>query len=96
MREINFLHDQTVIGEGEMVLNSRKGDLVLMSRRKFFTERVVRCWNRLPREFVHATFLEAFKARLDGALCNQVDHEPAVCHCDKKTNGIPGCIKRRA
>jgi len=31
-------------------------------------ERVVRCWNRLPREAVHALSLEVFKARLDGAL----------------------------
>jgi len=35
---------------------------------KFFTERVVRCWNRLPREAMDAPSLEMFKARLDGAL----------------------------
>ena len=37
-------------------------------RRKFFTQRVVTHWNRLPKEAVDAPSLQAFKARLDVAL----------------------------
>ncbi|KFR05134.1 hypothetical protein N306_07992, partial [Opisthocomus hoazin] len=39
---------------------------------KFFTMRVMRHWNRLPREAVDAPTLEGFKARLDGALSSLV------------------------
>ena len=41
-------------------------------RKKCFTVRVVRHWNRLPREIVDVPFLESFKARLDEALSNLV------------------------
>jgi len=37
-----------------------------------FLLRVVRCWNRLPREAKAAPSLEEFKARLDGALGNLI------------------------
>jgi len=41
-------------------------------RKKFFMMRVVRPWNRLPREAVSAPSLAVCKARLDGALSNLV------------------------
>ncbi|KFQ13792.1 hypothetical protein N330_07627, partial [Leptosomus discolor] len=40
--------------------------------KKFFTLRVVRRWNRLPKEVVDAPPLELFKTTLDGALSNLV------------------------
>ena len=50
------------------VFKLKEGRLRLDIRGKFFTMRVVRCWNRLPRVTVDAPSLEVFKARLDGAL----------------------------
>ena len=41
-------------------------------RKKFFTMRVVKHWNRLPREVVEAPSLETFKTRLDRTLSNLI------------------------
>ena len=49
-----------------------EGKFRLDIRKKFFTVRVVRHWNRFPREAVDAPSLKAFKARLDWALSNLV------------------------
>ena len=50
----------------------KEGRFRLDIRKKFFTVRVVKHWNRLPREAVDAPSLEVFKARLHGALSNLV------------------------
>jgi len=50
----------------------KEGRFKLDIRKKFFTMRVVKHWNGLPREAVDAPSLEVFKARVDGALSNLV------------------------
>ncbi|GAB0181695.1 mitochondrial enolase superfamily member 1 [Grus japonensis] len=50
----------------------KEGQFRLDVRKKFFTVRVVRYWNRLPKKVVDAPSLEVFKARLDEALGNMV------------------------
>ena len=41
----------------------RQGRFTLYTRRKFFTQRVLTRWKRLPREVVDAPSLEAFRAK---------------------------------
>lgn len=49
-------------------LKLRQGRFRLDIRRKFFTQTVVICWNRLSEEVVDAPSLEAFKGKLNVAL----------------------------
>jgi len=48
----------------------KEGRIRLGIGKKCFTVRVVRHWNRLPRDVVDVLSLETFKARLDQALDN--------------------------
>ncbi|KFR13523.1 hypothetical protein N306_07481, partial [Opisthocomus hoazin] len=50
----------------------KEGRFRLDIRKKFFTMKVVKHWNRLPREAVDTPSLAVFKARLGGALSNLV------------------------
>ena len=55
-----------------------EGRFKLDIRKKFFSVRVVRHWNRLPSEVEDPPCLEAFKASLDGALGNLVWREVSL------------------
>ena len=55
---------------GENGFKVKEGRFITDIRKKFFTVRVVRHWDRLSSGVVDVPSLEAFKARLDGAVSN--------------------------
>ena len=59
----------------------KEGRFMLDRKKKYFTVRVVRHWNRLPSVVVDALSLETFKDRLDKSQGNLIQLWCVSVHC---------------
>ncbi|KAK4820640.1 hypothetical protein QYF61_002226 [Mycteria americana] len=74
LRELGLfsLEKRRLRGDLIALYNCLKGGCREDIRKFFFTERVIKHWNRLPREVVELPSLEVFKGRLDEVLRDMV------------------------